>query len=137
MTDSHDLMHLLRSMDPALNPGSYVFVTLPAGQSLSPNDIVASIREPEGVSAVVAADVAQREGLPSQFQCAWITLTVHSALDAVGLTGAFSMALGSAGISCNVVAGAFHDHIFVPVERANDALGVLRALQVGAGRASG
>lgn len=63
------------------------------------------------------------------FRAAWITLTVHSDLQAVGFTAAFAGALGRAGISCNVVAGAFHDHIFVPVEQAQEALAALKALQ--------
>ena len=58
--------------------------------------------------------------------------TVHSDLNAVGLTAAFASALGGAGISCNVVAGAYHDHLFVPVERADDAMRALRSLQRGA-----
>jgi hypothetical protein len=63
------------------------------------------------------------------FRAAWISLTVHSDLQAVGLTAAFSTALGQAGISCNVVAGAFHDHIFVPVAQTQQTMAVLRALQ--------
>jgi hypothetical protein len=63
------------------------------------------------------------------FRAAWITLTVHSDLQAVGLTAAVATALAQSGISCNVVAAAFHDHIFVPVESAKEALSVLQQLQ--------
>jgi hypothetical protein len=55
-----------------------------------------------------------------------ITLTVHSALEGVGLTAAVSGALAEQGIACNVVAGFHHDHLFVPWERREEALGVLR-----------
>ena len=72
-------------------------------------------------------------GLPVVFTAAWITLTVHSDLSAVGLTAAFSQALARAGISCNVVAGVCHDHLFVPVGQAQDALDALRALARSAG----
>ncbi len=137
MPDNTDLRYLLRSMNPVLHAGTYVFVTLPAGLAIAHDEIIASIREPEGLSVVVDERVAQREGLAQVFPCAWITLTVHSALDAVGLTGAFSVALGNAGISCNVVAGAFHDHIFVPWQRADDAMRVLRALQAHDGPVAG
>jgi hypothetical protein len=58
----------------------------------------------------------------------WITLTVHSSLEAVGLTAAFSTALGDAGISCNVLTGLHHDHVLVPVGRRDDAVTVLREL---------
>lgn len=124
-----ELNELLRSMEPVLNPGTYVFATLPAGRVVDPLHIVASIREPEGVSVVVELGLARQEGLTPLFVCAWITLNVHSDLQAVGLTAAFASALGGAGISCNVVAGAFHDHIFVPEHQADEAMAVLRGLQ--------
>jgi len=67
-------------------------------------------------------------GLPIAFTAAWITLTVHSDLAAVGLTATFSQALGQAGISCNVVAGVHHDHLFVPVDAAQSAMDTLQTL---------
>jgi uncharacterized protein len=126
------LEDLLRSMEPVLNPGTYAFATLPAGTSVHPSRVIASIREPEGVSVVLELDVARQEGITPMFVCAWITLTVHSDLQAVGLTAAFAGTLGRAGISCNVVAGAFHDHIFVPVHQAEEAMAALQDLQQGA-----
>jgi hypothetical protein len=87
------------------------------------------VREQEGLTLVVPEEQAVAAGVPVLFRAAWISLTVHSDLAAIGLTAAFSSALGGAGISCNVVAGAFHDHIFVPVEQAEHALAVLRTLQ--------
>jgi uncharacterized protein len=66
--------------------------------------------------------------LPVAFTAAWITLNVHSDLAAVGLTAAFSGALGQAGISCNVVAGVHHDHLFVPIDQAQRAMEALHAL---------
>lgn len=124
-----DLPTLLASMQPTLNPGRYVFAVLPPDLLLDANAIVASIREPEGLSVVVPESIAQDHGLPVTFIAAWITLTVHSDLAAVGLTAAFSKALSEAGISCNVVAGMHHDHLFVPVEQAARAMDALHALQ--------
>ena len=127
-----DLGTLLKSMQPELNAGTFAFATLPSGQTVSLADVVALIQEPEGTSVVVREADLSRLGLETDFLCAWITLTVNSDLQAVGLTAAFSNALGSAGISCNVVAGTNHDHIFVPVDRATAAMKVLHALQEGA-----
>lgn len=123
-----DLKELLTKMQPALDPGRYAFVALPAGHALDPTHVVASIREPEGLSVILPEQVALDLGLPIAFTAAWITLTVHSDLATVGLTAAFSQALGQAGISCNVVAGVHHDHLFVPVDVAQLAMDTLHAL---------
>lgn len=128
-TPISDLGRLLETMEPVQTPGIYVFTLLPDGTAIDPEAVVASIREPEGMSVVVAEETAIRLGLPVQFRAAWITLNVHSDLAAVGLTAAFSSALGEAGISCNVVAGTHHDHIFVPYEQASRAMAALRRLQ--------
>ena len=124
-----DLATLLKSMHPELQRGTFAFSTLPPGQLVSLTDVVALIREPEGTSVIVKESDLSRLGLKAVFHCAWITLTVNSDLHAVGLTAAFSGALGGAGISCNVVAGTNHDHIFVPVSQASAAMKVLHALQ--------
>ena len=122
------LAGLLRRMDPVLNPGRYAFVSLPYGVALDPDLVVASIRESQGLSVIIPEEVAREMRLPIAFSAAWITLAVHSDLAAVGFTAAFSRALGDAGISCNVVAGVQHDHLFVPVEQAQSAMAVLEAL---------
>lgn len=124
-----DLTTLLKSMHPELNSGTFAFATLAPGQHVSLTDVVALIHEPEGTSVIVREADLDRLGLTAVFLCAWITLTVNSDLQAVGLTAAFSGALGSAGISCNVVAGTHHDHIFVPASQATVALTVLHTLQ--------
>lgn len=123
-----DLDRLLAQMEPVLNPGRYAFVAVPEGVALDPGRIVASVREPEGLSAIVPEQDALELGLQVAFVAAWITLTVHSDLAAVGLTAAFSRALADAGIGCNVVAGIRHDHLFVPFDQAQQALDALRAL---------
>ena len=94
-----NLSVLLQTMEPTLNPGTFAFVCLPEGKSVTADLILASIRETEGLSVVVEEGVARREGLNPAMLCAWITLTVNSDLHAVGLTAAFSAALGNAGIS--------------------------------------
>lgn len=122
-----DLAVLLRSMSPVRVPGEFVYAVaadaVPAGAAP-----VVTVRETEGTTLVLARADADRLGLPYSFVCAWITLQVHSALAAVGLTAAFAAALTAEGISANVVAGYHHDHLFVPVDRADDALVALRRL---------
>lgn len=129
-----DLEQLLASMAPSLNDGVYVFSSVQADTDVSPFSPLATFREREGLTVIVDEPTAVRHGLPVLFRAAWITLTVHSDLQAVGLTAAVAEALTHARISCNVVAAAFHDHIFVPVERAADAIAQLTNLQARAAR---
>lgn len=119
---------LLASMEPTLNAGVYYFATLKPEQDLPLYALIATIREEEGLSVVVTEETTQNYKLAVQFKAAWITLTVHSDLAAVGLT-AFAKVLGEANISCNIVAGNCHDHIFVPYEKADIAMITLHALQ--------
>ena len=135
MNPVSDLSVLLKTLEPVLSPGVFVFASVKEGHSIDPSVVVASIREPEGLSVVTSETDAEFAGLNVLFRCAWVTLTVNSALDAVGLTAAFASALGRAGISCNVVAGAYHDHIFVPLESAQTAMQVLLQLQASGGTA--
>ena len=125
MSGETDLATLLASMEPELRPGEYVYVVVDDLDGVEPE---ATVREPEGLSAVLARERADALGLPYDYVAAWITLHVHSALAAVGLTAAVSRALAQAGLSCNVIAGYHHDHLLVPAGRGEDALAVLRGL---------
>jgi hypothetical protein len=120
-------------MEPVLLDGEFVFVSVPDPAHLPAlaDAALASVSEPEGVTLVVPRDTADAGGFPYDFVAAWIMLRVHSALDAVGLTATVAGALAGAGISCNVLAGRFHDHLLVPHERADDAQRVLLALAAG------
>lgn len=121
-----DLTTLLRHMQPELRPGRFVFVTVPRlPDGVEP---VASVREDEGLSLVLDQADADRLGLDYEYVAAMITLRVHSALAAVGLTAAVAGELAAAGISCNVVAGHHHDHLFVPAEHGTRAAELLAAL---------
>ena len=132
-----DLDTLIASMQPELQPGVYVFASLPHDAVVSGAGIVATFREREGMTVVMEESAAQAVGIEPLFRAAWITLTVHSDLNAVGLTAAFARALGCANISCNVMAAAYHDHIFVPVDEARRAMDALLALQRRAGMLAG
>ncbi len=121
-----DLTAMLATLEVERRAQTYTFVTGDWPQ-LAPA-AAACIDEVEGRTWVVPVDAADAAGAPVTFRAAWLTLTVHSALEAVGLTAAFSRVLGEAGIPCNVLAGYYHDHLLVPVERADDAIAALEAL---------
>ncbi|MFJ9852411.1 ACT domain-containing protein [Streptomyces sp. NPDC101150] len=127
MTGERDLQVLIRSMRPQLHEGRYVFTTVRGAvpEGLEP---VVTVAEPEGSTLVVRQEDADRAGLAYDYVAGWLTLRVHSALDAVGLTAAVAAELAAAGLSCNVVAGYFHDHLFVPYAAADEAVRLLTAL---------
>ncbi|MEM1358234.1 MAG: ACT domain-containing protein [Bacteroidota bacterium] len=117
------LDQLLAGMKPELQEGAYVFLTFPPGvQPALPTATVARIQEPEGLTAVVPLSWANANNYPYEFVAAWILLRIHSDLAAVGLTAVVSTALAKVGISCNVIAGFYHDHLFVPEAQAQKAM---------------
>jgi hypothetical protein len=131
MSAESDLTKLISEMRPELLPGRYVFVDL-SGLPVEEIEILASVREAEGLSGVISQEDADRIGAEYGFVAAWITLRVHSALEAVGLTAAVSGRLAEEQISCNVIASLHHDHLLVPAEDGDRALNSLWALADGA-----
>lgn len=129
MTGETDLGKLLVSMQPALQPGVFVFVTMPLTDSL-PDGVepLMRFREAEGWTCIVAQAAASEAGLRAIFPCRMITLNVHSSLEAVGFLAAITTRLASAGIGVNPVSGFFHDHLFVPEHRADEAMTILGQL---------
>ena len=128
MQGETDLEKLLQGMKPELNKGEYVFCTVDSFQHAAALNPVCAFTESEAVTVILPKYQADDAALPYSVICAWITLTVHSSLEAVGLTAAVSKALTDANISCNAVAAYYHDHIFVPVQDATRAMEVLLKL---------
>lgn len=125
MAGETNLTRLLKGMTPKLNPGAYVFATLTNLDNIPRKDTVCEFKEAEGVTVVMEQGKADAFNLAYEYVAAWITLEIHSSLEAVGLTAAFSNALAQENISCNVIAGYYHDHLFVDLKDAQKALVVL------------
>jgi uncharacterized protein len=128
MEGEHDLNRLRRTMAPRLDDRTFVYCcfddfALPMGLAA-----LCTVREDEGLTAIVDKREAERCDLAHVFESRLITLTVQSALDAVGFLALVTSRLAAAGIACNAVAGYHHDHLLVPSARAGDAMDVLRAL---------
>lgn len=129
-----NLARLLHGMRPALDPERWAFCTLPGDAPPSPSlGAAVTVHEAEGWTAVVPTSAAERAGLPYDGAYRRVTLTVHSSLAAVGLTAAVSRVLADVGVPCNVVAGFYHDHLFVPEARVHAALDALARLADGSG----
>ena len=125
MAGETNLSELIKGMTPKLNDGEYVFSTIKDISKINRNDIVCEFKEREGTTIIIKKEKADQLGLSYDYIASWITLMIHSSLEAVGLTAMFSTELAKHNISCNVIAGYYHDHIFVNKKDANKAVEVL------------
>jgi hypothetical protein len=129
MAGETDLKKLLAAMTPELLPGVHVFTTLapgvPVPDTLEP---VMLFREREGTTLIVLEDQARAAGLEAVFRCGMVTLNIHSSLEAVGFLAAITTRLAAAGMGVNPISAFYHDHLFVPADRAEEALDLLRKL---------
>jgi hypothetical protein len=129
MTGETDLSALLAAMEPVLADTVWVFATLPPGASI-PSGVtpLMTCAEAEGLTLILRQDEAQKAGLAHVFPSRRITLNIHSSLEAVGFLAALLPTLAAAGIGVNPVSAYFHDHLFVPADRADEALDLLRGI---------
>ena len=128
MTGKTNLTELIKKMSPILNEGEYVFSTVKNLDKIPRKDTICEFKEREGTTLILEQQKAEEFQLPYDYSAAWITLEIHSSLETVGLTAIFSNELAKNGISCNVIAGYFHDHIFVAKNDAEKAMKVLTVL---------
>ncbi|MCF2856388.1 ACT domain-containing protein [Pseudoalteromonas sp. SMS1] len=121
---------LLSSMEPELLTEEFAFAVVDEAAlgRVALQQVKGLFREQEGVTIIMQQPHAAALGLKYEGGYRCITLNVHSSLEAVGLTAAFANALGNENISANVVAGFYHDHIFVPCRDAQKALACLTSL---------
>jgi hypothetical protein len=125
MSGEQDLSTLLAGLAPERRHGEVVVVAVPDPTGLP---ALATVTEEDAVTVVLRRADADRLGLAYDWVAAWVTLTVHSSWEAVGMTAAVAAALTRAGIACNVLAGFRHDHLLLPIDRADEAIEVLRSL---------
>lgn len=124
------LQDLIRQLSPKLDAESYVYCTVPKARygELEHLRPIVSIAELEGLTLVIPLEQAQAEGLDYYRVFRRITLEGHSSLEALGLTSVVTSLLAERGITTNVIAGFYHDHIFVPNDRTDEALRALKEL---------
>ena len=131
-TGESDLLTLIAQMSPSLDDQVWAFVSVGEFSSeYVAEHVLATFRETEGTTLIVPWERAEEFDVCSE-PMARITLNIHSSLEAVGLTAAVSQALASEAISANVVAGFYHDHIFVPQTTGERAVACLTLLSAAA-----
>ena len=129
MASELDLQAILTGMKPEMQPGIFVFCTISEGTEIpATTRPLLTFREREGTTLIVRQEEAESLGLAYQFVSRLITLTVHSSLEGVGFLAAITARLAEAGISVNAVSAFYHDHLFVPDDRADEALARLQEM---------
>lgn len=128
MNGETNITALLKGLKPMLQKGEYVFVSLKSLDGIDRNDTICEFKEKEGITIVIERKKADALNLNYSFITSWITLSIHSSLEAVGLTAIYATELAKNNISCNVIAGFYHDHIFVAKNDAENALKILNNL---------
>lgn len=128
MKGETDLLKMIKGMKPILNEGEYVFTTVKDISLIDRKHTLCEFKEKEGVTIIIEREKADELDLNYEYVAAWISLTIHSSLEAVGLTALFSSELARNGISSNIVAGYYHDHIFIDIKDAERTVKVLTNL---------
>jgi hypothetical protein len=118
-------------MTPKLGQDVYAFCTLPENEAkIYIPEAVGMFKEAEGVTLILLKSAAEKHQIPYIYPCRCLTLSIHSALDAVGFMAAITQVLGASGISVNPISAYYHDHLFVPADRADLALQVLQDMAI-------
>ncbi|MEX2475981.1 ACT domain-containing protein [Marinobacter sp.] len=130
MNRTQFLQDLIKQLSPKLDPTSYVYCTVPNAKygELEKLKPIVSIAELEGLTLVISLEEAKAEGLDYYRVFRRITLKGHSSLEALGLTSVVTSLLAERGITTNVIAGFYHDHMFVPSDRSDEAMEALKEL---------
>ncbi|MBU0527248.1 ACT domain-containing protein [Candidatus Micrarchaeota archaeon] len=131
-----ELSTLLKNMDPKLSDTKYFMASVDSSQLLAlasySSFLMDIFREEEGLSVVFSDEILDElKGLSEVDPVgpfALITLNVYSDLMAVGFLAKITDALAKEGISVNAFSAYHHDHLFVPYEKRELVLEILKKI---------
>lgn len=123
-----NLDRLIESMEPVLHNDEFVFATVSSDINLQDLQPIMIFKETEGITLILPKPVADAQNVSAEFPCRMITLNIHSSLDAVGFLARITTRLAALEMGVNPVSAFYHDHLFVPSEKAEVALSELKLM---------
>ncbi|MEM6461854.1 MAG: ACT domain-containing protein [Pseudomonadota bacterium] len=132
MNGEKDLDRLLKSLRARLHEDAYVFATLPDRKIPPELQPIMVFQEAEGTTLILKKSEAETRGIDHVFSCRMITLDIHSSLEAVGFIAHIASELAARGMGVNPVSGYYHDHLFIPEGREEEAMVILRQISADA-----
>jgi hypothetical protein len=129
MTDQANLSEVFKALTVSCDDITYGFVSVENTQFKFEEGMIGTFQEKEGVTIVATNEYLAKNGLQPEALFAKLTVEIETSLQMVGLTALLATKLAENNISANVIAGYFHDYIFVQYDMRQKALEVLNALK--------
>ena len=115
-------------MNPEISEKGFVFCTSKKPLNV---DAIMIFKEREGITYLLKKEEADKIKLKYNGTWDMITLNVNSDLEAIGFLAKITSVLASEKISVNAASAFYHDHIFVPSEKSEEALKKLKQIMPG------
>ena len=113
MTGQTNLSEVLKSLQVSCDGVEYGFASVKDKHINFCDDILGTFKENEGLTIIASKAYFEAKNIKFEGPYAKLTIEVHTSLELVGLTAVLAKKLAENQISANVVAGYYHDYIFV------------------------
>ncbi len=129
MSGLTDLKDTLDSLKVSCDEIEYSFASVPDDSLISRDKVLATFQENGRLAVIAPKEFLDSKEIENEGPYAKLTIDVHTSLELVGLTAVMATKLAKNGISANVVAAFYHDHVFVQYDLRKKAIELLESLK--------
>lgn len=129
MSGLTDLQQTLQSLKVLCDDIEYGFASIENESQIDRNKVLATFHENGRLAVIAPLNYLNSLNIENEGPYAKLTIDIHTSLELVGLTAVMATELAKNGISANVVAAFYHDHVFVQYELRKQAIDLLEALK--------